>query len=66
MSLGARRLHSVKRHPLTRYLRTLSVQISVYPWLNFCGAPAQCHFATAVVIRAICLRSADRQQDLDS
>jgi hypothetical protein len=57
MSLGARRLHSVKRHPLTRYLRTLSLQIHVYPWLNFSRALAQRRIATAVVIRAICLRS---------
>ena len=57
MLLGARRLHSVKRHPLTRYLRTLSVQIHVYPWLNFSRALAQRRIATAVVIRAICLRS---------
>jgi len=42
-----------------------SVQISVYPWLDF-SAPAQCYITTAVVIRAICLRSADRRQDLSS
>ncbi len=65
MSLGARWLHSVKRHPLTRYLRTLSVQIRVYPWLDF-SAPTQRRIGMAVVIRAICLRSSDRQQDLSS